>query len=69
MSYQREWDLALDIARRAGEVALHYYHRHTETEVKPDLSPVTVADRESEQLICRLLADSFPEDGILLCLS
>jgi histidinol-phosphatase len=65
MSYQREWDLARDIARRAGEVALHFYHRDTETEEKPDLSPVTVADRESERLICRLLAENFPEDGIL----
>src|SRR3990172_1604252 len=65
MRYQRELDLAQSIARRAGEVALHFYHRHTETEEKPDLSPVTVADRESEQLICRLLTESFPEDGIL----
>lgn len=65
MRYQREWDLARDIARRAGEVALRFYHRGTETEEKSDLSPVTVADRESEQLICRLLTESFPEDGIL----
>jgi histidinol-phosphatase len=65
MPYQREWDLAQNIARRAGEVALSFYHRGTETEEKPDFSPVTVADRESEQLICRLLTESFPEDGIL----
>jgi len=65
MPYQREWDLARNIARRAGEVALSFYHRGTETEEKPDFSPVTVADRESEQLICRLLTESFPEDGIL----
>ena len=44
---------------------MRFYHRGTETEEKPDLSPVTVADRESEQLISRLLTESFPEDGIL----
>jgi fructose-1,6-bisphosphatase/inositol monophosphatase family enzyme len=34
-------------------------------EFKPDLSPVTIADRESERLISSLLADAFPEDGLL----
>ncbi len=65
MSYQREIDLALSIARKAGELTMYHYARHTEPEEKPDLSPVTVADRESEQLICRLLAENLPEDGIL----
>jgi histidinol-phosphatase len=65
MAYQREWDFARSIARQAGEIALRYYHGGTETEEKPDFSPVTVADRASEQLICRLLAERFPDDGIL----
>lgn len=65
MSYRREIDLALSIARRAGELVMHHYARHTDTEEKPDCSPVTVADRESEQLISRALAENFPEDGIL----
>ncbi len=44
---------------------MRHYARHTEAEEKPDSSPVTAADRESEQLITRLLKENFPEDGIL----
>ncbi len=65
MDYRRETEEALKIAREAGEVALRYYAGHTETEEKSDMSPVTVADRESEKLISRLLAERFPDDGIL----
>lgn len=34
-------------------------------ETKADLSPVTIADRESERLISGILAEAFPEDGLL----
>ena len=34
-------------------------------ELKSDDSPVTVADREAEQLLREAITDSFPEDGIV----
>ena len=34
-------------------------------EYKADMSPVTIADREGEQLLRRLLEESYPEHGIL----
>jgi histidinol phosphatase-like enzyme (inositol monophosphatase family) len=65
MSYERELEVALSIARQAGELTLRYFAQETETDEKEDQSPVTVADRESEALICRLIGEHFPGDGIL----
>ncbi len=64
MPFQRELEVAQGIARRAGDLALHYFTQETPPEEKADLSPVTIADRECEKLISRLLSDSFNDDGI-----
>jgi len=65
MDYQHESETALRIARRAGELALQYFSEKTSTDEKEDLSPVTIADRECEMLVSRLLSESFPEDGVI----
>ena len=65
MSYEREIEIARTAARRAGELALQYQSHGVTPETKPDLSPVTIADRESERLISSLLSEAFPEDGLL----
>ena len=43
--------------------------RHQKTgisaENKPDDSPVTIADKECEKLIAKMLEEAYPEDGIL----
>ncbi len=65
MTYERELRIALEIVRKAGELALQYFDRATPAEEKQDASPVTVADRECEKLITRLLLENFEEDGIL----
>jgi myo-inositol-1(or 4)-monophosphatase len=65
MQLQTELDEALKITRLAGELALRYFAQPVSFEEKQDLSPITVADRECEQLICRLLSERFPLDGIL----
>jgi myo-inositol-1(or 4)-monophosphatase len=65
MKYERELQIACDIARKAGELALHYFSGETPTEEKYDSSPVTIADRECERLISRLLQENFAGDGIL----
>jgi fructose-1,6-bisphosphatase/inositol monophosphatase family enzyme len=65
MAYERDLEAALAIARSAGELTLRYFAQETETEEKDDMSPVTVADRESEELMRRLISDRFSGDGIL----
>ena len=63
--FEHELGRGVQIAERAGALALRYWEAGVATETKPDDSPVTRADRESEALIVRALAEQFPEDGIL----
>ena len=65
VSYEREIEVARTAALRAGELALRYQSQGVRPETKPDLSPVTIADRESERLIAGVLSDAFPDDGLL----
>lgn len=58
-------DFAVEVAWRAGQVTLAHYQTGVGIEAKPDASPVTVADRESERLARALIEDRFPDDGIL----
>jgi histidinol-phosphatase len=56
---------AVDAARAAGKIALGYYHGGFEVTLKPDLTPVTQADREAEQAIVGILQQAFPDVGVL----
>ncbi len=62
-NYAKEREAAERIARRAGRTVLGYLGCPFEN--KPDLSPVTAADRESERLIAAALEEAFPADGLL----
>jgi histidinol phosphatase-like enzyme (inositol monophosphatase family) len=53
------------MAMHAGELAIGYQNQELVSEEKPDLSPVTIADRECERLIVRRIEETFPDDGIL----
>jgi len=63
-----DWSKELAVAVRAStqavELALRYQPGIV-AETKSDKSPVTVADRECERLIARMLSDAFPDDGVL----
>jgi histidinol phosphatase-like enzyme (inositol monophosphatase family) len=65
MAFKPDLDAALSFARSAGELTLKYYSRDIAADEKEDLSPVTIADRESEALLRRLISEKFPGDGIL----
>lgn len=65
MILARELEVARLAARRAGELALSYQQQGLSAEMKADQSPVTIADREAEKLITALLAEAFPDDGLL----
>jgi len=64
-SFSRELEIGLTIARRAGENALRYWGKGIGFESKADASPVTQADQEGERLIASLIAEHFPDDGLL----
>ncbi len=63
--FERELEIGIRIARAAGQVASRYWEKGVAFESKPDLSPVTVADRDSERLISQLIEETFPGDGVL----
>lgn len=58
-------ELALGAARAAGEFTLQYFQKHPSVETKPDNSPVTIADRESELLLRRQIEGRYPGHGML----
>lgn len=55
---------ALRAARAARELILSYYNGEFEVEVKADQTPVTIADRQAEQIIRTTLGQAYPEHGI-----
>jgi histidinol phosphatase-like enzyme (inositol monophosphatase family) len=58
--------LGLSAAREAGRLTLEYFQRDSlAVEWKPDASPVTIADREAEQLLRERISAAFPDDAIL----
>jgi histidinol-phosphatase len=63
--WRTRYDLAIDAARRAGDLARTFYDSTFTVENKADDSPVTAADRGAEELIRTLVAKHFPDDGFL----
>jgi inositol-phosphate phosphatase/L-galactose 1-phosphate phosphatase/histidinol-phosphatase len=57
--------LAAELADAAGEVVRRYFRQSVEIIDKDDASPVTIADREAETAMRRLITQRFPEHGIL----
>ena len=55
---------ALRAAEAARKLILSYYNSEFDIEIKSDQTPVTVADREAEQVIRKIISDTFPEHGI-----
>jgi histidinol phosphatase-like enzyme (inositol monophosphatase family) len=59
-------ELARRIAQEAGQLTLQYFRRDDlRVERKADDSPVTIADREAENLLRRRIAAVFADDGIV----
>ena len=57
--------LAIDLADAAGEAIRPYFRRPIAVDDKPDLSPVTAADRAAEAAMRDLIAARFPDHGII----
>ena len=54
---------ALEAATVAADIVQRYYRRGVEVRLKPDESPVTVADIETERAIRSIIAERFPTHG------
>jgi 3'(2'), 5'-bisphosphate nucleotidase len=67
--YQREIEVATELARAAGAVLLRHYNSPFLVEQKvnalQETEEVTAADREANELIVDRLRKEFPDDGIL----
>ena len=62
----RRLEIGLAAAREAGRLTLGYFNRpDLLVERKADASPVTIADRQAEQLLRDRLSAAVPDDGIL----
>ncbi|MED5354023.1 MAG: inositol monophosphatase family protein [Nitrospinota bacterium] len=58
-------DRALSFMKPAKNEVLKWFRGNYEIDVKSDLSPVTIADRNAEEILRKKIAKCFPEHGII----
>lgn len=58
-------DVAVSAAAAASAIISRYYRGEFDVEIKPDQTPVTVADRQAEDAIREVLTAAFPHHSIL----
>jgi histidinol-phosphatase len=63
--WRNRYEIAVEAATKAGQLALQYYDRDIAVEWKADHSPVTLADRDAEAQLRTALLEQFPTDGYL----
>lgn len=63
--YEKELQIALQAAKAAAEIIQKYYNTNYEVHHKSAEQPVTVADREANDAIQKILLGAFPNDGWL----
>ncbi len=59
------FEFAINLAEQAGEITLNYFRTGFNIEVKSDESPVTIADRTTEEFLRGEIEKRYPLDGIL----
>lgn len=62
---RRELDVAVRLARQAGDLIMGYYRTGLAVDHKARREPVTAADRAADEIIATGLRDAFPADGLL----
>lgn len=65
MDYTKELEFAKKVAIEAGEVMKKYYRGDQHVEEKADHTPVTIADKEVNQLVIDRVRAEFPDHGLL----
>jgi len=54
-----------ELVEKAGRLTLGYYHMGVEVETKSDMTPVTIADRETEKFLRSEIMRRFPDDNVI----
>ncbi len=65
LALKNRYEFALRIAADAGQITERYFQQPFQVDQKEDGSPVTIADREAETLLRKLINKEFPDDGVL----
>ncbi len=65
MYLQDYYDFITETAYLAGRLTLGYFQTHTRPEFKADDTPVTIADRQAEELIRARIAANYPDHAIV----
>jgi myo-inositol-1(or 4)-monophosphatase len=58
-------DFTKELAQASGDIITRYFRAGVDVDHKSDDSPVTIADRESEQIMRGMIQQRFPEHGII----
>ena len=58
-------DFSKELARASGEIIMRYFRSDFTIETKADESPVTIADRQAEEVMRELIMKAYPEHGII----
>ena len=53
------------LAEESGKIIKHYWRTGISVENKPDLSPVTIADKKAEEFMREMIMKKYPNHGIL----
>ena len=61
----KELEIAIQAAKEAGKIIEKYFYAEVLKEFKEDMSIVTLADKESEEVIKKIIFENFPEHSIL----
>lgn len=64
-SLRQRLEVAVDAVWKAGRSTLRHFQGPIPVELKADSTPVTLADRESEEVLFSSLRGAFPADGFL----
>lgn len=66
MNYLREFQPFVKLlANKSAEIIREYFRKPIRIESKRDLSPVTIADKKSEEIMRELIRKHFPDHGII----
>jgi len=65
MNNQELIEFIHELAQASGEIIRRYFRTGVDVETKSDTSPVTIADRRSEQIMRNMIQLRYPQHGIL----
>lgn len=65
MLYTNELEFAKQLAKKAGDIMLKYFHEDIDVEMKGDNTPLTIADTTINKLVIDEITRQFPSHGII----